>query len=257
MLRTVADAVIVALGMFSRIPMPARELEGPAMRYAIAAWPLVGVAQGLASAAFWLVASLLGLPPLVTGAGLALMPIAVNGGIHADGLADTVDALSSHAGRERRLQIMADPQVGSFAVLAIAGHLVAAFALCASCPWSWRSVAALGLTYVLSRAVAGWTVVEWPSAHEGGLAWAFSQKARGAATPWLVLAMAIACGLGLVLLQQMTGLVVVGVCALTLAWYHHMAMSAFGGVTGDTSGWFVQTGELAMLAALAVGGVLA
>ena len=43
---------------------------------------------------------------------------------------------------------------------------------------------------------------------------------------------------------------------LALAWYRHVALSRFGGVTGDLAGWFLQWAELAMLAMLVAGGML-
>ena len=46
-------------------------------------------------------------------------------------------------------------------------------------------------------------------------------------------------------------------CALlSLLWYRRMAMKEFGGVTGDTSGFFLQICELSMLAGVCLGGLV-
>ena len=37
---------------------------------------------------------------------------------------------------------------------------------------------------------------------------------------------------------------------LVLWWYHHTAMSKFGGLSRDLAGWFLQKAEFWMLAAL-------
>ena len=46
-------------------------------------------------------------------------------------------------------------------------------------------------------------------------------------------------------------------CALTalavFGYYGRMAERSFGGVSGDLAGWFLQTAELGMLAALCLG----
>ena len=47
----------------------------------------------------------------------AALPLLVTGGIHADGFCDTVDALSSHAEREKMLEILKDSHCGAFAVI--------------------------------------------------------------------------------------------------------------------------------------------
>ncbi len=45
------------------------------------------------------------------------IPILVTGGIHLDGLLDTVDAKSSYGDRKKKLAILADPHVGAFAII--------------------------------------------------------------------------------------------------------------------------------------------
>ena len=48
-----------------------------------------------------------------------LVPILVTGGFHLDGFMDTSDALSSYAEKERRLEILSDPHIGAFSVIAL------------------------------------------------------------------------------------------------------------------------------------------
>ena len=49
-----------------------------------------------------------------------------------------------------------------------------------------------------------------------------------------------------------TAVILTVAAAAVFLWYHHMAMHEFGGTTGDLAGYFLQTAELAMIAALAV-----
>ena len=42
--------------------------------------------------------------------------------------------------------------------------------------------------------------------------------------------------------------------ALSFLWYWRMAFRAFGGITGDTAGWFLQICELFQVAGMAVAG---
>ncbi len=49
----------------------------------------------------------------------ALVWVALTGALHVDGLADCADALLVEAPREKRLKIMKDPTVGSFACVAV------------------------------------------------------------------------------------------------------------------------------------------
>src|SRR5487761_1543922 len=81
-------------------------------------FPAVGALLGFGAGIVLLVASAF-ITPLV-GAAAALIVLAlVTGGLHLDGLADTADGLFGGRDRERRLEIMRDPRVGSFGAIAL------------------------------------------------------------------------------------------------------------------------------------------
>ena len=87
----------------------------------LCAFPLVGLVIGLCCRGWQGFSGFLSLPAVLRGAGLCLIPVLMTGGIHLDGYADTCDALASHAGREKRQQILKDPHLGAFAAIRRAG----------------------------------------------------------------------------------------------------------------------------------------
>ena len=91
--------------MFSALPMPQFDWNEKNMRYALCAFPLVGVVCG----ALWCVCGVLPLPVAARAAGFCLVPVWVTGGIHLDGYADTCDALSSYGDTAKKLEILKDP----------------------------------------------------------------------------------------------------------------------------------------------------
>lgn len=107
------ETIGVAFAMFSALPVPKIEWNERNMRYAMAAFPLIGAVIG----ALWCVCGLLPLPEMAKAAGFCLIPVAVTGGIHLDGYADTSDALSSYGDREKKLAILKDP-----ALRRVCGH---------------------------------------------------------------------------------------------------------------------------------------
>ena len=76
------------------------------------------------------------------------MPVAVTGGIHLDGYADTSDALSSYGDREKKLEILKDSHCGAFAVIRLCSYFVAYFGLCGSVQFTPR----VGLCWTLALA---------------------------------------------------------------------------------------------------------
>ena len=120
----------------------------------------MGAAVGLA---FWGVDALCGLLQVGTLLRAALrtaVPIAVTGGIHLDGYCDTIDALASHASRERKLAILKDSSAGAFAVIWCGVWFVLNFALLTEL----ESTATVAACFLLSRSLSAWGIERLPSA---------------------------------------------------------------------------------------------
>ena len=250
------EAIGTAFGTFSRIPVPKSVWTKEGTEHALAVFPLVGLVEGFLMAAWGHVANLIGLPMAIVACVLVAIPVAVTGGIHLDGLVDTSDALSSYAPREKKLEIMHDPRAGAFGAIAVALYLVMQFALFTMLPLTAGVFLSLMCSLVLSRALSGLAVECWPGARADGMAVSLSpaKKRPGIVTPLAVFA--VAASAGMIAFCQVIGACMVVAALAVFAWYRHVAISRFGGVTGDTAGWFLQWAELAMLAVLAVGSAL-
>ena len=122
----VLQTIAVAFAMFSAVPVPQFGWNEKNMRYALCAFPLVGLLCGV----LWCVCGVLPLPAPARAAGFCLVPVWVTGGIHLDGYADTCDALSSYGDREKKLEILKDPHCGAFAVIRLCSYFAAYLALC-------------------------------------------------------------------------------------------------------------------------------
>jgi adenosylcobinamide-GDP ribazoletransferase len=109
-----------ALAFLTLIPASARASDQPFdFRRAAQMFPLVGAVIGAAGGLTVMVAIALGLPALVA-AGLAVAAtIELTGALHEDGLADTADGFGGGATAARKLEIMDDSRIGTFAAVAI------------------------------------------------------------------------------------------------------------------------------------------
>lgn len=241
-------SLIIAFAMYSKFPMPRVDWEKKALSWALCWFPLVGLAVG---AVLWLwlaLAGWLGFGAFFTAALALLLPIALSGGIHLDGFCDTCDALSSHQSRERKLEIMADPHVGAFAVQGCGLLLLLTFGLwCQAERTDGTLWAALLLVPALSRGLSAFAALTLPNARGGGLLAAVTGAGRRGR--WLPLCAALLCAAGLAALEP--GYLWIGGAALLALWYYvKTAKREFGGTTGDLAGWFLQLCELACLVGL-------
>ncbi|MBM4421206.1 MAG: adenosylcobinamide-GDP ribazoletransferase, partial [Chloroflexi bacterium] len=93
--------MLAAIGFLTVLPLGTGR-PGP---WAVAAFPLAGLLSGAASAAVLLAAETV-LPRSVAAVAALVALAAVTGGLHLDGLADTVDGLAGARDSEARLAIM-------------------------------------------------------------------------------------------------------------------------------------------------------
>lgn len=244
---TFFQTIAVAFSMFSAIPMPQFNWNEKNMRYALCAFPLIGVCIGALCAGIAGLGGRLCLSPLLIGALLCLAPILVTGGIHLDGACDTWDALASHADPARKQEILKDPHIGSFAVIRLGCYLVLNTALWSALPhYRWLSI---GLMFCLSRVKSGLAVATFPLAKSTGLAHTFATAAAKKRVSAVLTGLDVLISAALILTGP-EGFAMALAAEGVFLWYRHMSKKQFGGLSGDLAGWFLQTAELWMLLAL-------
>ena len=239
---------IIAISMYSRIPVPQIQWTKERMKHALCFFPLVGLIQGLFLALWlWLAEEVFRLSPAMTGLWAAALPVLITGGIHMDGFLDTMDGVCSYGDREKKLEILKDPHCGAFAVIRLCSYFAAYLCLAACVQFTPRVGALWTLALVLERALSGLAVAAFPMAKNTGLAHTFASTADRTAVRNVLAVLAILlCGA----LLALGGGALAAVAILLFLWYHHVAVQQLGGITGDLAGWFLQKTELWMLAAL-------
>jgi adenosylcobinamide-GDP ribazoletransferase len=101
-----------ALAFLTPLPVGATD---PPDRRTLAWFPVVGALIGAVLGGVWWGAERVW-PAAVAAAIVVAADLALTGMLHLDGLMDSADGLLPHLGRGRRLEVMAQPDVGSFAV---------------------------------------------------------------------------------------------------------------------------------------------
>lgn len=209
-------------------------------------FPAAGLLLGGLAWTALLAVSLVATPLLGAVAAVAAL-VGLSGALHLDGLADAADGLLGGSTRERRLEIMRDPRVGSFGVAAIALVLLGDVAALAGLD-RWRALPALLAAGALSRLGMLGMVLALPYARGRGGLGALVQgggrlPALAVAVPVAALPVALDWRHGL-LAAALAGAVAVGIGAL--------ARARIGGATGDVYGAVTEVGQLAALVAYAV-----
>ena len=247
-------AFLIALSTYSVVPVPQFEWNEKNMKYSICFFPAVGLLCGGALALWCAFCLKFAAGNILFAAVASCVGLLISGGIHMDGFMDTVDALASHQSRERKLEILKDSNCGAFAVIYCALYMLISFGVFSEL-YERELIFALCPVYVLSRSLSGLGALNIPSARRSGMLGAYTQntkRVRGsiALGAWLLLAVVA------MLMINIAGLVPIAAALVWLAYYYKMVMKQFGGVTGDTAGFFLQLCELFCAFALLIGGLL-
>jgi adenosylcobinamide-GDP ribazoletransferase len=244
---------LVALQFLTRLPVRLQRFEPAWLNDCTRHFPLVGMLVGATGAAVLVGASQFW--PAWIAAVLALAAtVALTGGFHEDGLADTFDALGGVVPRDRALAIMKDSRIGSYGALALALSLLlraALLAVLATRPML-GAVAALLASHAFARAAAVGVMVSLP--YGGDADHAKAKPLALAVAPRNFLVALAWCGLlGGILatagVQPLRLLLAVAAAALAAGLMRQWLKRRLGGYTGDGLGATEQLAEIAVLLA--------
>ena len=236
-------ACIIALGTYSKLPVPYFEWKEEDMKYSVCFFPFVGLLLGAAEWLwFWFCVNY-GMGSFFKAAGAVIINILFTGGIHIDGYMDTMDALHSYQPVEKKLEILKDAHIGAFAVIMLSVLLMAY--LGALPEIEFNNIPLLVSTFVFSRILSGLSVVIFKSAKKEGMLYAFSKPAqRKTVCAVLVIELLFAAAV-LFYFYNIKAAVVIGVMLAVFVYYRYKSYKEFGGITGDIAGWFLCLCEMA------------
>ena len=240
------ESLLVALSTYSAVPVPQFEWNDRNMKYAICFFPAVGVFCGAALWGWFILADVLCISGFLFAVIATCLPLLITGGIHMDGYMDTVDALASHQSRERKLEILKDPNCGAFAVIYCGIYLLTYTGLIYEL-FTANCILVICPTFVLSRTLSALCAVNMPNARKAGMLCAYTKNTEKHTATIALIAVLIISGAAVVLISPIIGGITVLFAVLSALFYRILAMKQFGGVTGDTSGFFLQICELACL----------
>ena len=254
---SILKSIIIAFSMYSRIPMPVFNWEEKDMKHVITFLPLIGAVIGGIDIAALKISGIAKLPCMVITLILIIVPILVTGGFHLDGFMDVQDALKSYRSKEKKLEIMKDPHIGAFAVISLVsmGLIWIAALYCITYKAleteNYELLNIYAALFAISRCACGITSIVFPNAKKDGmLNMEIGKTGKGDLTFLGVIAL-----LDLLVMLVIKPLAAV-ICAVVIVVYSlvykRICDSNFGGVTGDTSGYYIVVCECVLTVALGI-----
>lgn len=237
MFRAAYAPLLVALSFLTILPVGLASATDTEISRSRGWYPIVGLLYGLLLVALVLLWTLaLGVPMFtpVLAALLVMAMAAANRFLHLDGLMDFCDAMWGGHTVERRLEIMRDSRVGSFAVAGCVSVLLVKYSALLSLLTMVPGLSGLLFFPIVSRWAMTLLLTVFPYGRQQGIGSAFATHGR----PWLATGFAMltvaAVAWFLLGLAGILILVVVSVVSLMLGWWASKRLG--GGLTGDCYG---------------------
>lgn len=248
---TVVDDLKASIVFLTRLPPRMIGVDAqvrPDFARGARVFPIAGALIGVIGGLVLIAAALIGAPPLVSATLAVAATIALTGGLHEDGLADTADSLGG-ATVEQRLEIMDDSRLGTYGAAALIVAIVIRVGALATIAGDSATAAALALiaTEAVSRAALVWIWQELPAARMGGLAQETGPPDQNAMLVALAAALVIAVVTGVPavgLRATVLGSVLAAIAAYS---FTRITARSIGGRTGDSLGACQQVAAVAFL----------
>ena len=248
--------LFMAWGNFLTIPCPLKKWDSDLKNYMLGFLPSVGLILGMLWAAFSLLLVFIGTPFLVMSFAITFVLFAFCGFMHLDGFMDCCDAIMSRKPLEIKQQILKDSHCGAFSVVSVVFMLLAYYSCISTAISTSVDFIDLCLIPVLSRAVAGASILlSKPIGHsqyaEGAGADDMSQKKKAALL--ILLQVVIFSAIGMFIATDLvSSLVVVAATGLGTYIATVYGKKQLGGMSGDIAGFSIVWGELAGIFAMLV-----
>jgi len=238
---------LAALQFLTAIPITGLKFSQRDIARSSAYFPLAGAVLGLCLLGANNALSYL-FPEPLTNLCLVFVLIILTGGLHLDGLADTLDGLGGGKDKQRMLSIMRDSHKGTFGVIGIIGAILFKVFALSAIPLSMKG-SCLFIFPVLSRWSMTIPMMLYPYARSEGKAKLFIDGMNMKIFLW-----ASIFALSLAAAANWLGIAIMLIVAAFTLLSSQFISKKIGGMTGDTLGAINELNEIVVLLSAIVAG---
>lgn len=249
----ILKAMVIAFSIYSKIPVPQFEWKEEDMEYMMCFFPWIGGVIGLAFYGWAVLCEKFAVGTLCYALIAAAIPLIISGGFHVDGYMDTMDALHSYQSREKKLEILKDSHIGAFAAIMLVLYYLIDIAAISEIH-TRKAVFAVAAVFFLARCLSGIAVVTLQPAKKEGLLYTFASGAQKEKVKRGLYLQLILCMALMIIISKQYGVAAIIASLLSFLYFKKKSYKEFGGITGDTAGFFVTVCEAAAAVAVAIAG---
>jgi len=241
----------IAFSMYSAIPMPQFQWDQKNYENSFAFFPLVGAGLSGVMYLVYKFFSIFNFGALPASLVLSAIIVIYTGGFHIDGYMDTMDALCSHRDRSEKIRIMKDSHIGAFGVIQLI--VLTLFVTSGICQvMSSGYFSSILYAFVISRALSGIAVCTFKRRDSNTSLIHFDTKGSRQFVLTMMFIYIFAVITISFLNRQPFVIAATLISVLWLFLSRIICEKEFGGISGDTSGYFLCICEAVFIWTLAL-----
>lgn len=237
------NAFIMALSMFTIIPMPYKKWDDDGVRHMMKLYPLVGLIVGLIHYVVYKITSIFNISTMLITAITMITPFIITGMLHLDGYMDVCDALLSRRDKKEKIRILKDPNTGAFAVISLAILFVIDFAATYTLVDNKVNIIGLIIIPIISRSLMGLMLLKKESMKESSLG-SYFKKGTGKLDIVILYLFLLIASLSFIYFIGYKGFIVSLFMILSAIISVNKSTKELGGMSGDSAGYGLVISEL-------------
>lgn len=241
-MKNLINGFIMALSMFTILPVPYKAWKDDAVRHMMKLYPLVGIFVGLINYVVFRLTEYFDFSTILISAITMVIPFVITGMLHLDGFMDVSDALLSRRDKQEKVRILKDPNTGAFSVISLGIIFIIDFAATYTLVENRSNIIGIIIIPIISRSLMGLMLLKKESMKESSLGSYFKKGTGKVDILILYIFLIIASGLfmllGIKFILVPLGMIIIAIISV------EKSIRELGGMSGDIAGYGLVLSEV-------------
>ncbi|MGN0025965.1 MAG: adenosylcobinamide-GDP ribazoletransferase [Clostridium sp.] len=241
-MKNLINGFIMALSMFTILPVPYKMWKDEAVRHMMKLYPLVGIFVGVINYVVFRLTDYFNLSTILISALTMVTPFIITGMLHLDGFMDVCDALLSRRDKKEKIRILKDPNTGAFSVISLGILFIIDFAATYTLVENRTSIIGIIIIPIISRSLMGIMLLKKEAMKESSLGSYFKKGTTKVDILILYIFLIIASGLfmllGIKFILVPLAMIIIAILSV------EKSIKELGGISGDIAGYGLVLSEV-------------
>lgn len=241
-MKNLINGFIMALSMFTILPVPYKAWKDEAVRHMMKLYPLVGIFVGVINYVVFRLIEYINLSTILISALTMVTPFIITGMLHLDGFMDVCDALLSRRDKKEKVRILKDPNTGAFSVISLGILFIIDFAATYTLVENKASIIGIIIIPIISRSLMGIMLLKKEAMKESSLGSYFKKGTGKVDILILYIFLIIASGLfmllGIKFILVPLAMIIIAILSV------EKSIKELGGMSGDIAGYGLVLSEV-------------